>query len=88
MIYDVLYKDDRFALINENGYHILSKKEDLFEVIGEIEKANRDISFRFSRPALKEIGIGYMEVPMYLKVLVILSFLLSVVSTICLCNSL
>lgn len=86
MIYDVLFENDRFTILNDKGYHIHSKKEDLFEVIMEMEEANRDISFRFSKPALKEIGIGYREVPRYLMVLVVFNFLLSVILTIGLCN--
>lgn len=77
MLYDILFKGNRFMFLHEYGSYFYVEKENLFEVIRELEANDKEISFRFSKEALEEINKG-VQVPKFWKVMVVILYMIAI----------
>lgn len=76
MLYYIDFEGNRFIFSKEENYFFKVKRENLFEVIKEMEKDNKDISFQFSSEALKEINS--VKVPVKYKVFIVILYIIAI----------
>lgn len=79
MLYYIDFEGNRFIFSKDENYSFKVKRENLFEVIKEMENDNKDISFWFSSEALKEIcEIKGVQVPVKYKVFIVILYIIAI----------
>lgn len=76
MLYYIDFEGNRFIFSKDENYSFKVKRENLFEVIKEMENHNKGISFWFSSEALKEIN--GVQVPVKYKVFIVILYIIAI----------
>lgn len=78
MLYDILFKGNRFMFLHEYGSYFYVEKENLFKVIGELEANDPEVTFKFSKEASENLDKGF-EVPSRYKVFMVILYIIAII---------